>query len=315
MAHAPHRDRAQLIISGLLIALGLFMFYQAQLIVADGGYSAIGPRFSPMLVAGVLLLIGVLLLRQALTGGWRNMEGAVPQPSRSSRRRSCGSRGGLALNMAVIGFIGFTIASALLYVVVARGFGSRRLGRDSSIGLVLAPRGVPTSSPACSGWRARLSPPASSRRGRRWKDSEELIEGFAVALTSTNLMWAFSAARSAPRSACCPAWPGGDHRAAAAAHHQLDADVGADHVLRRLLRRDVRRLDHVDPAEHAGRNRRRSPPARRQRDGQAGPRRSGAGHCGDRLVRRRHDRHGSCVALRALCRRMGLPFGPPESSR
>ena len=78
MDHAPHRDRAQLIISGVLIALGLFMFYQIQLIVADGGYSAIGPRFSPTLVAGVLLLIGVMLLRQALTGGWRNMEGSVP---------------------------------------------------------------------------------------------------------------------------------------------------------------------------------------------------------------------------------------------
>jgi putative tricarboxylic transport membrane protein len=137
MDHAPHRDRAQLVISGVLIALGLFMFYQIQLIVADGGYSAIGPRFSPTLVAGVLLLIGVLLLRQARTGGWRNMEGAVPAEPFFAPA-FLWIAGGLALNMVVIGFIGFTIASALLYVMVARGFGSRRLGRDSSIGLVLA---------------------------------------------------------------------------------------------------------------------------------------------------------------------------------
>ena len=37
MHHAPRRDRAQLAIAGALIGLGLFMFYQIQLIEADGG--------------------------------------------------------------------------------------------------------------------------------------------------------------------------------------------------------------------------------------------------------------------------------------
>lgn len=137
MHHAPRRDRAQLAIAGALIGLGLFMFYQIQLIEADGGYSAIGPRFSPMLVAACLLLIGVLLLRQALTGGWRNMEGAVPAEPFFAPA-FLWIAGGLALNMVVIGFIGFTLASATLFVMVARGFGSRRLGRDTAIGLGLA---------------------------------------------------------------------------------------------------------------------------------------------------------------------------------
>lgn len=137
MQQAPRRDRAQLVISALLIALALFVFYQTQLIVADGGYSAIGPRFSPMLVAGALLLIGVLLLRQALAGGWRNMQEATP-PEPFFAPAFLWIAGGLALNMVVIGFIGFTLASALLFVMVARGFGSRSLGRDGAIGLVLA---------------------------------------------------------------------------------------------------------------------------------------------------------------------------------
>ena len=40
----------------------------------------------------------------------------------------------------------------------------------------------------------------------------------------------------------------------------LDPDRRAHHVRRHLLRRDVRRLDDDDPAQHAGRDRRRSPP-------------------------------------------------------
>ena len=137
MPQTTRRDRAQLVISALLIALALFVLYQAQLIVADGGYSAIGPRFSPMLVAGALLVIGVLLLRQALAGGWRNMEGATP-PEPFFAPAFLWIAGGLALNMVVIGFIGFTLASAMLFVMVARGFGSRSLIRDGVIGLVLA---------------------------------------------------------------------------------------------------------------------------------------------------------------------------------
>jgi len=40
--------------------------------------------------------------------------------------------------MALIGWAGFVIAGSVLFVCVARGFGSRRLIRDLSIGIVLA---------------------------------------------------------------------------------------------------------------------------------------------------------------------------------
>ena len=39
--------------------------------------------------------------------------------------------------MAIIGVAGFTIASTLLFVAVARGFGSRRVAHDAIVGLVL----------------------------------------------------------------------------------------------------------------------------------------------------------------------------------
>ena len=44
---------------------------------------------------------------------------------------------GLVLNMALIGTLGFVLASTLLMVCVARGYGSRRWIRDSLIGLAI----------------------------------------------------------------------------------------------------------------------------------------------------------------------------------
>ncbi len=137
MEQGRRHDRAQLVISAALIALAVFIVVQAHLIPADGGYSAIGPRFSPLLVAAGLGVVGALLLRQALSGGWKGMDGATP-PEPFYRPAFLWIAGGLALHMLVIGTIGFTLASGVLFVMVARGFGSRRPVHDAVIGFVLA---------------------------------------------------------------------------------------------------------------------------------------------------------------------------------
>lgn len=130
------RDRGGLAISVAVVALALFVFVELPSIPADGGYSAVGPRFAPMLVGIGLLVIGLLLLRQALAGGWRDMP---PPPDEPLHAPSFGwIAGGLAVQMAIIALIGFTMASTLLFVAVARGFGSRRLAHDAIVGVVLA---------------------------------------------------------------------------------------------------------------------------------------------------------------------------------
>lgn len=130
------RDRGGLAISVAVVALALFVFVELPSIPADGGYSAVGPRFAPMLVGIGLLVIGLLLLRQALAGGWRDMP---PPPDEPLHAPSFGwIAGGLAVQMAIIALVGFTIASTLLFVAVARGFGSRRLAHDAIVGVVLA---------------------------------------------------------------------------------------------------------------------------------------------------------------------------------
>jgi putative tricarboxylic transport membrane protein len=130
------RDRGGLAISVAVVALALFVFVELPSIPADGGYSAVGPRFAPMLVGIGLLVIGLLLLRQALAGGWRDMP---PPPDEPLHAPAFGwIAGGLAVQMAIIALVGFTIASTLLFVAVARGFGSRRLAHDAIVGAVLA---------------------------------------------------------------------------------------------------------------------------------------------------------------------------------
>jgi len=135
-AHGP-RDRAHVAISALLIALALFVFWQVRSIPADGGYSAVGPRFTPLLIGAGILIVGAVLLWQALFRGWKGLQGTEP-PEPFYTPAFLLIAGGLVAHMIVIGLVGFTIASTLLFAMGARGFGSRRLLRDAIIGFVLA---------------------------------------------------------------------------------------------------------------------------------------------------------------------------------
>ena len=80
----------------------------------------------------------------------------------------------------------------------------------------------------------------------------------------------------------------GHHRHAPAADLLAAAGLGPDHALGHLLRRPVWRLDHRDPDQPAGRELLGGDRDRRLPDGQAGPRRPGAGDRGPGLVLRRH---------------------------
>ena len=134
--NAGGRDRGALAVSVAMVALAAFVFLQLPSIPADGGYSAVGPRFAPMLVGLGLGVVGLWLLAQALTGGWKPMP---PPPDEAMHARSLGwIVGGLAVQMAIIGVVGFTLASTLLFAAVARGLGSRRVVHDAIVGFVLA---------------------------------------------------------------------------------------------------------------------------------------------------------------------------------
>lgn len=132
---------AELLLSFGVLALGIAVAVGTSMLSRAGGYARIGPNAAPAVVAGGLILLGLWLLYEALTGGWR---GSVPdQPeARGEHAFSTGAflwvSAGLIAQMLLIHRAGFVLAQAALFACVARGFGSTRPARDFGIGLGIA---------------------------------------------------------------------------------------------------------------------------------------------------------------------------------
>lgn len=137
---AAGRTRAELVLSLGVLALGIGAAVVAFALPEAGGYARIGPNFVPKVVAGGLILLGVWLLAEYFTGGWRE-----PVPDDPAARGEhafvwpafAWVSAGLLLQMALIHRAGFVLAAMALFACVARGFGSARTARDLALGLVL----------------------------------------------------------------------------------------------------------------------------------------------------------------------------------
>jgi len=129
------RSGAEIALSLGVVALGVGVAAVTATLPSEGGYAGIGPNFIPAVVAAGIILLGVWLAFEALTGGWRKRveEEEAFQPS-----PFLWISGGLFAHMALIGWAGFVIAGTVLFACVARGFGSRRLIRDLCIALALS---------------------------------------------------------------------------------------------------------------------------------------------------------------------------------
>jgi len=128
----------EMLISFALIALGSFVVLETQSIAETQGYAQIGPRLFPYIIGVGLTLCGAVLGWHALTGGWRNVPLDQEGHGAPDWLAFFIISAGIVLHMVVIGWAGFIIASTLLFVLIARGFGSRRLVRDALIAVALA---------------------------------------------------------------------------------------------------------------------------------------------------------------------------------
>lgn len=120
-----------------LLAIGVFVLVDTGTIPEGQSYSGVGPRFFPYLVGAGLTACGALLAWRALTGGWRAMPADEGVHDAPDWRAFLLISAGIVLQMAVVGWAGFVIAGVILFTLVARGFGSTRLGRDLAIGAAL----------------------------------------------------------------------------------------------------------------------------------------------------------------------------------
>ena len=141
MAATDRGRLAQKALSGGILLLGIGAAVTTARLAATGGYSGVGANFMPAVVSGGLILLGVWLLFEAFTGGWRS---AAPDDAAERGEHPFYAAGflwvtaGLVAHMVLIGTAGFVIAATVLFVLVARAFGSARWKRDLAIGIVLA---------------------------------------------------------------------------------------------------------------------------------------------------------------------------------
>jgi len=131
---------AELALSAAVLALGIFVAFVAAGLPGSRSYSAIGANFMPIVVGAGLILLGIWLLAEAVTGGWRSAEPNDPA-ERGEHAFHFGAfawvSGGLFAQMMLIHTAGFALAAAALFACIARGFGSVRPSRDAAIGLLL----------------------------------------------------------------------------------------------------------------------------------------------------------------------------------
>jgi putative tricarboxylic transport membrane protein len=127
--------RGELVIALAVMVLAVVIYWQVLTMPVSPLYAKVGPTLVPKLAAAALFGLGLALLAAALRGGWQTLEEREASPDRSALTWIAA---GLALNVLLIGTAGFTIASTLLFVCVARGFGSRRIVRDALIGAAFA---------------------------------------------------------------------------------------------------------------------------------------------------------------------------------
>lgn len=138
---AARRSVAELALSIGVLLLGVGTAVGTAMLPSQGGYARIGPNFMPGVTGAGLMLLGIWLLYEVLTGGWRNMP-----PQDAAARGEHGFHlpafawvsAGLFAHMALIQSGGFVLAGALLFACVARGFGSPRFARDLAIGFAIA---------------------------------------------------------------------------------------------------------------------------------------------------------------------------------
>lgn len=121
-----------------VVAVGAVVIADTFLSPAAPSYAQVGPAAFPYGIGALVVLLGALVCVTAVqAGSWRDPdeEAALGHPH---WRGLAWVALGLVLNLSLIGWLGFVLASTLLFACVARGFSSTRPLRDLAIGFALA---------------------------------------------------------------------------------------------------------------------------------------------------------------------------------
>jgi putative tricarboxylic transport membrane protein len=127
-------DVAALIIAAALALLGAVIAWDAARLGAGGAYARIGPQTIPYAIAVCLGLLALWTVVEAVRGDF-------PERERQELGPVAWIVGGLVLQLVLIKYAGFSIATAILFALTARGLaqGSRKVSLPLAllVGLVL----------------------------------------------------------------------------------------------------------------------------------------------------------------------------------
>lgn len=128
----------QLAAAAGFVALGAFVLWGSFHLPTGGGYAQVGPGVVPRIVGAGLLILGALLVRETLSGGLRGVDEAEERALGMDWAAFIWITAGLITYGLLIERLGFVLTSTILFVMVARGFASRRWVLNAAVGLVLA---------------------------------------------------------------------------------------------------------------------------------------------------------------------------------
>jgi len=104
-----------------VVIVGVGFGIGAITIPAEAGYAGVGPNFLPWLVAVFLVVCGAWLVREALSGGFRQAD--APEGAEHGHWPGfVWVSAGLLANAALITTVGFILSCALCFVLAVRGF-------------------------------------------------------------------------------------------------------------------------------------------------------------------------------------------------
>ena len=128
----------QVAVAGGVLAIGALILGGSFYLPTGGGYAQVGPGVVPRVVGTVLVILGAFLLREAFTGGFRGVDEEAEAKLPMDWVSFAWVSGGIIAYGLLVERAGFVISSTLLFVLVARGFNSRRWLLNVITGLLLA---------------------------------------------------------------------------------------------------------------------------------------------------------------------------------
>jgi putative tricarboxylic transport membrane protein len=121
-----------------VVALGALAGWLTWVIPVTPVYAVVGPKLVPSLIAGALVVLGLMLVGAALRGGWSADIPEVAEAGPPNLVSLGWLGGGMLLNLVLIVPLGFAIGASMQFVCTARAFGSRTPLRDAAIALAVS---------------------------------------------------------------------------------------------------------------------------------------------------------------------------------